>query len=303
MYDLVILVANQNQGTILDRIANEIRLSMSEQDVHIMYHPYERGIQHCSTILVTHYSLVLYVPVEDLHKTIVFFTHESMKLPEFTFRFNSCRKVICENQVGYDLLLSYGVNEDKLAIIVECGDNEVFKPHERKPDGQILICSRNYKDGRKNPEVLHEVIDLLPHRSFIVLGRDWQFPQSNVEMCNPLYIDYPSYYEKCSIYLSAARLEGGGPNSLIESMHANLLPVVSDTGNSRDYITHGYNGLIFPIDSQAEHIASLIERAYTMNPKKVFPFNDVWKTVTDYNWKNYGAQWTEYLLVNQTSQA
>ena len=102
-------------------------------------------------------------------------------------------------------------------------------------------------------------------------------------------------YQKCSVYLSCSKLEGGGPNSLIEAMHANLIPVVSDTGNARDYIVHGTNGFIFPVDSTAEHVASLIERAFKFNPKRNFPFHDIWQTVRDFTWTNYANQVAEYL--------
>ena len=132
-------------------------------------------------------------------------------------------------------------------------------------------------------------MNLLPNRNFRILGEGWGL----VGNCG--YEDYPRHFADCSVFLSCSKLEGGGPNALIEAMHANLIPVVSDTGNAREYIKHGYNGFIFPIDSKPEHIAELIERAYDMEPKLNFPFNDIWETVKDFTWPNYAKQFSEYL--------
>jgi glycosyltransferase involved in cell wall biosynthesis len=134
----------------------------------------------------------------------------------------------------------------------------------------------------------------LSHRNFTVIGKAWEryvdFP-GNVKYYNTIEYDkYPEIYNTCDIFLSCAVMEGGGPAGLIEAMHSNLFPVVSDTGNAREYIIHRYNGLIFPIDSDYRTICDLIEMAYTLTPQETLPYNDVWQTVRDYTWENYALQ-------------
>jgi glycosyltransferase involved in cell wall biosynthesis len=201
---------------------------------------------------------------------------------------NRCDWIICESVEGMEVLKSHGVDERILQYIPEGGDNERFLPHERTKDGGILICSKNYEDGRKNPKLVNEIMRIIPNHEYVFLGDGWG---NNYVP----YEEYPEHYARCSVFLSCSKLEGGGPNALIEAMHANLVPVVSDTGNAREYIKHGYNGFIFPVDATADHVAKLVERAYMFNPKQFFPFKDIWETVKPFTWKNYGGQWCEFL--------
>jgi glycosyltransferase involved in cell wall biosynthesis len=292
---IVYVVAQQNSGTILERIAREIQ-QVSGGD--IIYFPCP--IPQADTYVVTHYSLLPHIVMPG-RRVVCFFTHESVPIDASIL--NQCAWIICENEFNKLLLKSKGVDESKLVYIPECGDSEIFRPHDRKEDGAILVCGTNYPDKRKNPGMIHAVSKLLPNRKFILLGEGWKNGfGSNTEVLERVYLSYPEVHDRCSVYLSCSKLEGGGPNSLIESMHSNLIPVVSDTGNARDYIVHGFNGYIFPLDSKPEYVVGLIERAYEFDHKKKFPFVDVFQTVTHLTWHNYGVQWSEYLSPNQTSE-
>lgn len=284
------VVHPNNKDTILDRIAHEIGRAFENP----IYHYGANNVPKADRYFITHYSMLPTVLAQvnpSITPITCFFTHDKGSLPMFVDSFNFCQSVIAESPEGVELLTKHGVNPDILHFVAEGGDNIRFQPHARKDDGAILVCGTNYADGRKNPYLIADILRLLPNREAIFLGKDWWKVTSSIG-----YADYPEAYAKCSVYLSCSKLEGGGPNSLIEAMHANLVPVVSDTGNARQYIVDGYNGFIFPHDSSPEHVAELIERAYTLSPQNQIPYNDVWQTVRHHTWENYALQMREIIM-------
>jgi glycosyltransferase involved in cell wall biosynthesis len=294
---LCMIVASQNQHWVLDRIAKEIG---SRYGKEVSYCYDLDNIPTADNYFVTHYSLLpkvlLRVNPAKAHITC-FFTHESVPISAMKDYMNLCYAVVTENMVEFRHLIEAGINPDLLHTVIECSDNHLFRPHSRTGKGKVLISSACY--ARKNPRLLNEIIKLSPDMNFKVIGKDWngnliQLP--NVEYLDNLpYENYPEEYGKCDVFLSCATLEGGGPGGLIEAMHSNLFPVVSDTGNSREYIMQGYNGFIFPIDSKPEAIVSIIKDAYKASPQDSLPYNDIWQTVQHYTWDYYAVQMKEII--------
>jgi len=290
------VVSKNNKGGILDRIAKEIRRGFEDVIYYYSSHP-ERETEllpKADHYFVTHYALLPMVMAQvnpAVTPVTCFFTHDKGGLFHYVDQFNLCHAVVAESIQGEELLLSLGVRPELVCYVPEGGDSERFKPHQRTEDGAILVCGTNYEDGRKNPDLIHQIYKL-SGRKFMFIGKGW--PDGDGKEIP--YSQYPEEYARCSVYLSCSKLEGGGPNSLIEAMHANLIPVVSDTGNARDYIQHGYNGFIFPVDSRPSYVAKLIERAYEFRPQDQLPFNDVWRTVTQFTWANFAMQMKEIIL-------
>ena len=105
----------------------------------------------------------------------------------------------------------------------------------------------------------------------------------NFEYIEPKdYFEYPKLYSRMSVFVSTSQLEGG-PIPLIEAMMSNVIPVVSDTGFSRDLIKHGQNGYIFTNNEKIENIAKLIKKAFLNR-------NDIRKSVINYSWKNFSSE-------------
>lgn len=288
------IVAPQNKDTILDRIAHEIWKAFEDA----IYHYGVADVPRADHYFVTHYSMLPQVLSQvnpGITPVTAFYTHNKGNLIGYLDAFNLCHAVVAESPEGMKELASIGVNQNLLHFVPEGGDNEAFQPHARKADGAILICGTNYADGRKNPEMLQKIcFDLLPNRRFLFVGNNWE---NIVEEAHTVpYEKYPKLFSECSVYLSCSKLEGGGPNSLIEAMHANLVPVVSDTGNARQYIVDGYNGFIFGHDATPEQVAELIEKAYKLAPQDSLPYADVWQTVQNCTWKNYSLQMKEIIL-------
>lgn len=290
------IIAPQNKDTILDRIAHEIGKSFDQP----IYHYGTVGLPKAERYFVTHYTLLPQVVAQvnpGITPVTVFYTHNKGNLSAYLELFNLCHSVIAESPEGMKELGDLGVIQELLHFVPECADPNQFKPHARTHEGAILVCGTNYADGRKNPEMIKQIINLLPNGKFWLLGKGWKDSiKGNCSFLEERYFEYPHAYNNCSVYLSCSKLEGGGPNSLIEAMHANLVPVVSDTGNAREYIIDGYNGFIFPHDSTPEYVASLIEKAYALDPAVAIPYNDVWQTVRHMTWDNYSLQMKEIIL-------
>lgn len=290
------VVALQNKGYILDRMAKEIGKTFKLS----LFHYERKNFPKVKKYFVTHYSLLQFVFREvdpEVAEVSCLFTHDKGNLDDYVSMLNCCSHVIAENQEGVDVLLKYGIRKELLSFVPECADSSQFRHVDRKQDGAVVICGTNYSDERKNPQLIKQVIAALPHRKFIFLGKDWQdfatFP--NVTISKAEYRDYWSVYSQCSVYLSCSKLEGGGPNSLIEAMHTNLVPVVSDTGNARDYISHGKNGFIFSLNSDYAQVVEMVEQAYQFTPEKNNG-KDVYQTVSSFTWKDYGNRVKEILL-------
>lgn len=279
------VVAPQNKGGILNRICSEIAKTIPDSGISYSY----KVLPSAEHYFLSHYTFMPYAMEQTSAKLTVFFTHDKGNVSEYVKYFNRCENVIAESPEGQELLLSLGVRPELLHMVPEGGDNVAFRPHQRTENGTVIVASTNYGDGRKNPELVHAVRSLLPHRKFDILGESWGVP-------NVPYSAYPAHFADGTVFLSCAKLEGGGPNALIEAMHANLVPVVSDTGNARQYIQHGHNGFIFSHGTSAEEVARLVERAYSFKPQEKVPFNDVWRTVTQFTWENYATQMREIIL-------
>ena len=296
-YSICFVIAPQNKGWILDRIAHEIgdRLGSATYCYDLS------SIPQADRYIIMHYSLapLVFQSINPVAKPCtVFFTHESSDVSQYVDSLNLCHSIIAENQASVDLLESRGLKSELLHFIPEVGDPKRFIPHDRTGRGQVLLAGAFY--DRKNPNLIMEVVKHSP-RKYTLIGKDWPrwqhfgelFDLPNFRYLELDYTGYAKVYAECDVFLSCSTLEGGGPNSLIEAMHANLTPVASDTGNSNEYIQHGYNGFIFPINSSHEHVCDLIEKAYKLNTKMKPPYNDVWQTVQDFNYDAYSKQWNE----------
>lgn len=221
-------------------------------------------------------------------RNIIMFTHPVFKsitsAKHLVFLFNKADKVIFLNKAHADLLVSHGLNRSKTVIMHIASNAEMFQAHKRTGKGKIVVSMGYYE--RKNPELLMEIMRKMPHRQFILIGKDWNlYPDyenlklmPNLEYHDSIpYEDYPSLYAQSDVFLSTSKLEGG-PVPLLETMLCNLVPVASKTGFCVDIINHGENGFLFDIDATAEDVIPMIETAYALK-------TDTRECVIDYTWE------------------
>ena len=222
-------------------------------------------------------------------KSFIWYTHPKgmMHDEEFAYVMNQSTKVICTCLQFANRLVTCGVSPQKVTYVLGAADPNIFQPHQRS-GGTVGFCTAYYP--RKEPDRILNIIKLLPHRKFILLGKNWDQYENFSELIalpNLSYIEapysyYPQYYAAMDVFASPAKLEGG-PIPLIEAMMCNVVPVASKTGFAPDIITHGENGFLFEVDSSTEVICELIEQAFQIKA-------DVRKTVEHLSWKNFSLE-------------
>lgn len=312
-YDLVFVIDERNKGWILDAVCKEIAkyYDSSYNFSYAYYYPgnkvfsysTELSLPSAKAYFFAHYSyfavcLRLY-PLLWERKSFIYYTHPKgiMSDEEFVYVMSKCTQVICMCSQFANRLVNCGLTPQKVTYVLGAADPEIFQPHRRSGHGVVGFCTAYYP--RKNPERILEVVKLLPHHKFILLGKNWEqyekftelISLTNFSYIEAPYEDYPQYYSKMDVFVSPAKLEGG-PIPLIETMMCNIVPVASLTGFAPDIITHGENGLLFEIDSSAEEIAKLIEQAFVIK-------TDIRTTVEHLGWKNFSLQIQKILQSNE----
>ncbi|NHC38023.1 glycosyltransferase family 4 protein [Scytonema millei VB511283] len=287
-YDLVFVIFEESKGWILEAICKEIATYFKGK---YCFHYSPSSLPLSKGYFFAHYSF--YVACLKLNpclwgsKSLIFYTHPKgiMNNEEFVYAMNCSTKVISMCSQFATQMLKDGVKPEKVSFIIGGGaDPKIFRSHQRM-NGAIGFCTAYY--ARKDPDRIFNIIKMLPHREFILLGRDWDRYEKFTELTampnfsyiEASYTEYPSYYTQMDVFVSAAILEGG-PIPLIEAMMCNVVPVASKTGFAPDIINHGKNGFLFDVDASAESVCKLIEQAYQIE-------TDIRKTVEHLTWNNF----------------
>jgi len=302
-YDLVFVMNLGDHKWVLGAIAREIvahhpgKWSFFQVRVYdegknpLTNTPYLPPLPNAKAYFFMHYAyfamcLRIYPELRN-RKTFVWYTHPKgiMRDEELAFVLNHATKVISHCSQFSHRLPKCGVLPEKVTYAIGAADPDFFEAHERTGDGKVGFCTAYYP--RKDPERIFKIISKMPHRDFILIGKNWRqyekfdemMALSNLNYVQIPYAEYPKYYAQMDVFVSPAKLEGG-PIPLLESMMCNIVPVASNTGLSQDVIEHGKNGFIFDVDSEAEIICDLIESAFDLQC-------NVRDTVKHLNWRNF----------------
>jgi glycosyltransferase involved in cell wall biosynthesis len=290
----VLVVHENNRGWILDAICREIG-SRQPDTWRVVYNPPK--LPPARNYFFSHYSIYLTQlrknPVDLAESgTFVWYTHPPLDEPSLNIErqvteFNSATRVIFTCRAHMDLWIGRGLAHEKACVVLGGADPNLFQSHSR--DGGIVGLSSSFYE-RKNPDRLLEIVRLMPHRQFRLIGRNWEkyakFEQlmqaPNFSYATIPYSDYPAEYATFDVFLSVSNREGG-PIPLLEAMMCNAVPVASRTGFAPDLIRHGENGFLFDIEASAETIAFLIDRAFELDAH-------IRETVLCYSWDNFSRQ-------------
>jgi glycosyltransferase involved in cell wall biosynthesis len=286
----VFVVHENARGWILDGICREIG-SRQPDSWHVAYLPPE--LPPARNYWFSHHSLFMkYFRAEPERlaqsSTFIWYTHPRNETPqsiaESLDAFQHATQIIFTCAANRELWLKRGLSPERARVVLGGADPELFLGHERR-DGVVGLSSSFYE--RKNPDRLLELMRLLPHRRFNLIGRKWEQyalfgamrALPNFSYLTIPYQQYPEEYRKFDVFLSMSTLEGG-PIPLLEAMMCNAVPVASDTGFAPDLIRDGENGFLFHIDAPASTIAWQIEAAFQLE-------SDVRSTVLPYDWHHF----------------
>ncbi|MEC4987097.1 MAG: glycosyltransferase, partial [Oscillatoria sp. PMC 1076.18] len=291
-YDLVFVVPEVNRGWILDGICQEIA-KFVEGNFCFVYYPTD-DIPLAEVYYLAHHSLVgkclKQYPYIRYSQLLTWYTHpkNTEQLEERVVQaLNNCTKIICASPQNVQFLIDNRVQADKVTSVLGGADPAFFPPHQRE-NKAVGFCTAYY--SRKNPELILGIVKAMPHRQFILLGRNWEKYEKftelrdlpNFEYVEVPYTDYPQYYAQMDVFVSPAKLEGG-PIPLLEAMMCNIVPVASKTGFAPNLITQGENGFLFDVDSSVEVVCDLIEQAYQLE-------TDIRETVIHLSWENFSHE-------------
>jgi glycosyltransferase involved in cell wall biosynthesis len=297
-YDLVFVIHAGNRGWILEAICKEIAAYLPGR---YCFHYSTKSLPPAKAYFFSHFCLLPLSLRENPdirdRKLVVFHTHpkslEDMGISdeELYSALNQATKIVCMCSEFARLLVSDGVNAERVTFLVGGADPQVFQPHVRS-NGAIGLCSAFHE--RKSPNLVFDLVKAMPHRQVILIGRNWEryekfselITQENFSYVKTSYANYPSYYAQMDVFVSPAKLEGG-PIPLIETMMCNIVPVASRTGFAPDVIQHGENGFLFDVDSSADHVCELIENAYQLK-------TDIRATIGHCSWDNFSYQLQRY---------
>lgn len=283
-------------GWILDGICKEIASRLPAGVTHAMVCS-DEPLPPAGRYFFSHYMYFFgslpKLTVPNYKGNFVFFTHlEASKHNLSDARvfelLGLCDGVICMNSDAGDVLGHHAIEARRISVAVGGADESFFRPTERTRDGAIGFVSAYYE--RKNPDLMLEIIQRLPDKRFILLGKNWEkygrFDElkacKNLEYVNAPYAQYPEIYSKMSVFVSTSTLEGG-PIPLIEAMMSNVVPVVSTTGFARDVVQHGINGYLFGPGANATEVVRLINDAYALDA-------DVRASALSFSWTAFAGK-------------
>ncbi len=291
-FDVVLVSSPKSQGWILDAICKEIAQHWPRGRVNIYYG--KDKLPKARFYFLSHYSMIkTFMPNHPAwkNKVFAFYTHpRDLNMPdsELAFWLNRVTKVTFLSRAFHDFAREIGVKDYRIGTASGGADPEFFRYHERTQDGSVGFCSAFY--DRKNPDLIFNLIKAMPHRKFLLLGKDWQQYAKFAElqaMPNFTYVEteyknYPDYYDKMTVFISPSKLEGG-PVPLIEAMMSNVVPVASNTGFVPDVISHGNNGFIFSTECNLDEITKFVDAAFALK-------TNIRETVQDYTWQKFSEK-------------
>ena len=286
------MISPNNRGWILDGICKEIaRYFTGTCTLHYIGSPLPRGRAYFFSHWSLFFELAKHDAIPQRARTLVFFTHPPtlgwLRMVRFARSLSRATVVVSMSSVHARGLVRHGLPLRKVKVVLPGVDGSLFASH-RRGNGAVGLCSAYYP--RKAPDQVLGIISRMPHRRFLLLGRDWQgAPEfrdmerlSNFEYVEAPYEEYPRYYGQMDVLLSPSRLEGG-PIPLLEAMVANVVPVATMTGFAPDIIEHGVNGFLYDVNADVTLPCELIDRAFALT-------TDVRRTVEHLSWERFSRE-------------
>jgi glycosyltransferase involved in cell wall biosynthesis len=287
------VIHSKGKGWILDAICREIG-SRQRRSWAVVDHT--NPAPPARNLFFSHFSLLdlfdkKYPEALAASKVFVWYTHpreeDANSIARNLHLFSRATRIIFTCESNRKIWIERGLNPEKATVVLGAADPVLFRRHKR--GGGVVGLSSSFYE-RKNPELMLNVVKMLQHRNFVLLGRHWNryagfeelLSLPNFTYLTLPYREYPRVYSTFDVFLSISSLEGG-PIPLIEAMMCNAVPVASHTGFAPDVIEHGRNGFLFEIEDGADRVSDLIEQAFALDV-------DVRKTVEQFSWDHFSAE-------------
>lgn len=258
-WDLVVVVAPQNRGWVLDGLWQDVATLLPHD---VAFH-YGTGIPPQSRAYVfTHYSLFLQQRRRLRRprcRNIVFYTHESwprLTDPGVAESLSRASHILAMSSNGEQELRAAGVRSPITATPPGV-DPTAFSPTPRgRQRWDVGFSSALY--SRKRPEMILEISRIASDLSISVLGRSWsewhRFDEfvnlPNVDYLEADFMNYPTWYRQLRSFASISEVEGG-PMPLLEALLCDVPVTATQTGFAEDIVVDGVNGHLVSVAADA----------------------------------------------------
>ena len=190
----------------------------------------------------------------------IFFTHKSdvgISSYDYSKYLNLCEKIFTYNSNDKKLLISMGINSDRVETVYGAVNRKIFYPMKEISEINLVykhpyvLIAGDCKE-RKNPNLMLEIILQMPTYNFIIHGRGWKkfivgklkrVPK-NLDILNFKFENQAKLIREASSYLSLSKLEGG-PYPTLEALASGTPVLVTDTGWNSE-IVNARSGFVVP---------------------------------------------------------
>jgi glycosyltransferase involved in cell wall biosynthesis len=234
-------------------------------------------------------------------------------------------RVQVTGSIGRDTLRSIGVPAEKIVVLPEGVDVEMFRPATGAsraamrqalgiPSDAIAIgCFQKDGDGFeagerpksiKGPDVLVEALAAAaahhrlhavlpgPARGYVTSG----LRAAGIAFSAPGFVprsELPSLYHALDLYVSPSRDEGG-PAGVLEAMASGVAVVSTETGMAVDLIESGRTGTLVPSGDAAALGAAIAEAAESADRRRVYAERSL-VMIAAYDWRRIIPRYVEEL--------
>lgn len=288
---LYVFLTEQQSNWILGAIAREIK-NNANYDVKIIFSLDEIDATGC--VLFMHYETARSVILSNIRKFkhvnyIIWYTHprytEDLKSYSYRILFFLSEFILLSSRMMGDIVQKYyGIcNIEFLEYGV---DTKLFHYKARTKNSRPIIgISSNFYE-RKNPDLIHRIIEQNYNYEFIIVGDGWDSHEGlatckNVTFKKLNYAGFPDFYQNLDCFLSCSKLEGG-PIGLVEALASGVPAAVSRTGLAEDIICPGVNGHIFEVDACVDNVSRVIEKTLLIGSSI-----EISESVSNYTWSNF----------------
>jgi glycosyltransferase involved in cell wall biosynthesis len=312
-----IFILRSNKNWILGAIVSESALAI-KHEIDVAYIPSSRkdffsidAVKFILKYIKWKDAKVLFVNQSSLFRLLslnlgknklknyrVLYTHDSSGYLPLNSQAEILKKtdrIMLFNNSSKIQLLERGITEDKMKVVYGAVDRNIFFPTKSVNEIKLFSMSKPYvlisgdNKSRKSPELIFEVIGLMPELDFIIHGNGWNTfngvkTYNNLKIFEFKFENQPSLIRNAHVYLTVSNLEGG-PYPTLEALASGTPVVATDTGWNRELINEKKGaGMVLPINPAPKLVAESIRK--TLDLKLISAHTDLLDG--NYTWEALG---------------
>jgi len=187
------------------------------------------------------------------------------------FALKSADMITCDGMNSRDEIVSLEDSSSKVILINHGIDTDKFSPermnraHFEDTFGsgvKTVLYTRGFREIYNAETLIRAIpliLDIVPQSRFIICGKGHEEDKirrfaDDLGVSDYIYYagwvahdELPILYASSDVYVSTSLSDGGMAVGTLEAMSCGLVPVVTEGGDNRHWITDGENGFIIPL--------------------------------------------------------